>query len=280
MALSPSSTTFRDMVAAISPSWLQGYTGSRFMYSMAIMFDALSDLSAYAVRARFPDLAPPDAFVYLANDRQIEQGFQEPQPSYAISLTQWLDRWAHAGSPWGLIMAVRGFVSPDLCYVATINNNSVWDYASAGQLCDPSNPPTHTRVFGRWIWDSLSWPYLFHKAWWRVWVIITPSSSTWQQTETYSDGSRYAEGQVWGFTGTNAQVIALQQLVSKWKASNTWVPWVILSFDPTAFLPTGAGANPTGTWGTWSTVTANPSSGRPLYTTSRAQSCAYVDGVM
>ena len=277
--IAPTTTTFRDMAQAISPSWLQGYVGSRFMYSMAICFDAIADGAAYAVRARFPDLAPADGFQYLASDRQIEQGFQEPLSYYATRLTQWLDRWAHAGSPWGVLMAVRGYVSPDTCYVATVNNNSVYDYYLAGQPCDPGHVPTHIQVAGRWVWDSLSSPYLYAKAWWRMWVVITPSSTTWQQTEKYSDGSHFGSGQCWGFNGTNAQVVGLQRLIGKWKASNTWVPWIIVSFDSTAFQPSGVGATPSGYYGTWSKVISNPSSGRPLYAPSRDANVAYFDGV-
>lgn len=282
MSAGPSSTTFRDMVAAISPSWLQGFVGLRFMYSMAIQFDAIADAAAYAVRARFPDLAPPDAFPYLANDRQIEQGFQEPQTSYATRLTQWLDRWSHVGSPFGLLMAIRGFISPDLAMVATVNNRGVYDYYSQGVQDAPSVPPTHFKAPGSlyWAWDRFSWPYLFTFAYWRIWVIIWPSAGTWTQTtHKYDDGlSKWDAGFTYDWSGTVAQANALRALIKKWKRSRTWVPWIIISFDPLAFLPSGADELPNGLYGTWSKVVTG-SNGRPQYVPSRLANAAYLDGV-
>lgn len=277
----PTSTTFRDMVYALSPSWLRGFVGYRYMYSMAIQFDAIADAAAYAVRARFPTIAPPDALPFLANDRQIEQGFREPTPAYLTRLTQWLDRHAHAGSPFGLLMALRGYVSPDLCMIATVNNFRAYDYYAAGAPDGPSDPPTHTRPIGEryWDWDTASWPYLFDVAWWRVWVIIYPSASTWTQSpHTWGDGAVWGGGWSFGWSGTPAQVQALQALVRKWKAANTWVPWIIISFDASAFLPSGADELPAGKYGTWSKV-ITAANGRPQYVRSRWPQAAYLDGV-
>jgi hypothetical protein len=291
MSLSPSSTTFRDMVQAISPSWLQGFVGLRYMYSMAIQFDAIADAAAYAVRARFPDLAPPDAFQFLANDRQIDQGFQEPQSNFATRLTQWLDRWAHAGSPFGLLLAVRGFVSPDLPEVATVNQNGVWDYYTKGVQDSPSLPPTHSYQPGvvGWNWDSASWPFLSKiivngavgQAWWRTWVIIwSTTTGPWHQTtQTYGDGSTWGGGESYGWTGSAVQANNLRALVKKWKSAGTWVPWIIVSFNDVTFQPSGTGTQPDGTYGTWSKV-ITAANGRPQYVPSRSPLAAYLSGVL
>ena len=285
MSQTPSSTTFRDMVAAISPTWLNGWVGVRYMYSMAIQFDAIGDAAAYAVRARFPDLAPTDAFPYLANDRQIDQGFQESQTSFATRLTQWLDRWAHAGSPFGLLMAVRGYVAPDNCLVATVNNGGVFDFYPVGVVASPTTPPDHLPVQtpNPWIWDSLSWPHLYSSAWWRVWLIIWPSAATWTKTaHTYNDGvSFYGSGPsfTYDWSGTLAMAQNLQALVKKWKSAGTWIPWIIVSFDELAFLPSGGDAYPAGLYGTWTKVVPNILTARPLYAYARYQNAAYLDGV-
>ena len=286
MSAGPVSTTFRDMVYAISPSWLRGKTGSRFMYSMAIQFDAIADGAAYAVLARFPSLAPQDALPWIANDRQIEQGFQEPQPAWVLRLAQWLDRWAHAGSPWGVLMAVRGWVAPDQCAVATVSNRAAFDSYAAGAPCDPYHPPVHVQVasLGGWDWDSLTGFFLFYTTPWRMWVILYPSASTWQKTgQVWGDGSLWGEGNVYGVSGgpaTSAQLQGLRATIKKWKRARTWVPWIILSWDSAAFLPNGAGAQPEGLYATWSKVTPTGNGGRPQYVRSRYAAAAYVEGVL
>lgn len=291
MSQVPASTTFRDMVAAISPTWLQGFVGLRFMYAMAIQFDAIGDAAAYAVRARFPDLAPPDAFPCLANDRQIEQGFAEPQASYATRLTQWLDRLAHMGSPFGLLMAVRGYIAPVLSEVATINVNGVWDSYAKGQQDGPLVPPTHQQnVLQGWNWDSSSWPYLTRRVvgsqtgstWWRVWIVIWSTGSTAPWTATthkYDDGvSTWDGGFTYDWSGTVAQANGLRAIAKKWKASNTWIPWILVSFSDGSYQATGAGVQPDGNWGTWSKVVTG-ANGRPQYVPSRDANTAFLDGV-
>jgi hypothetical protein len=283
MGASPVSTTFRDMVYAISPSWLRGPIGSRFMYSMAVQLDAAADGIAYAVLARFPTKAPADAMPWIANDRQIEQGFQESQADWTARLTQWLDRWAHAGSPWGVLMAVRGWVAPDPCAVLTVNNRGVFDSYAQGAPCDPAHPPTHTPTFNGWVWDALSGLRLWGFTPWRMWVVLYPGASTWTQTsQVWGDGSRWGNGAVYGVTGGSATASQLQGLratVKKWKRSRTWVPWIILSWDPAAFLP-GASVTPAAEYGTWSMVVSTGVVGRTRYVRSRYAGAAYVEGVV
>ena len=55
-------TTFVDMSDDINPTYLNGPVFARYRASMTIMYDDLADGAALAVRARFPSVAPPDAF--------------------------------------------------------------------------------------------------------------------------------------------------------------------------------------------------------------------------
>ena len=61
----PVTSTIRDMGDAISPSWLNGPNGKRYRYCMAVLWDALLDTTAYAVRAGCPSTAPTDAFFWF-----------------------------------------------------------------------------------------------------------------------------------------------------------------------------------------------------------------------
>ena len=275
--------SLRDLADILSPSWLRGPNGSRLIYSMSVQFDALSDWAAYAVRAGHPTLAPNDADPLLSLNRQIAQGPTEPRTSWVSRLTQWLDIWSHAGSPWGVLMAVRAWVSPDVPEVATVANAGTWDSYDAGAACDPSHPPTHVTLTNGWDWDSASAPYLQSLpgggiAWWRVWVVIWPG--VWaKSTQTYGDGSTYGDVHLYGVSGPSVNDLAgLRAQIREWKSANTWVPNVILSWDASAFKPLLSSPRPDGYYGTWSKIVLDVH-GRPTRVPSRTIDAAYLDGV-
>lgn len=142
-------TTFLDFSDAISPPPLSGPVFSAYRASMSIQFDSLSDGAALAVRARFPSVAPPDAFPYLGQDRTVYQGFAEPQASYILRLQQWLDLLPYEGFPSGIMCAMLGYVIPASWTVAnpgtsvlcrTVDNSSNWNTYEAGANPVPLGP--------------------------------------------------------------------------------------------------------------------------------------------
>lgn len=68
----------------------------------------------------------------------------------------------------------------------------------------------------------------------------------------------------WGLNVPSNTIRTLRLILSTWKSTNTWYPWMLFSFSggdgdpPSDFNPHGtAGAgNPDNTWGTWATVVA------------------------
>ena len=144
-----STTDFRDLGDAISPAWLNAPVGKAYRYAMSVQYDALCDGFAYAVRARFPLIAPPDAFVWFAQDRLIIQGPNEPLSTYAVRLTQWLDLWRHAGSSMAIELALLAYFYPLAPQVATIKSAadgslSEWLTYPVGSVPFPAgqtNPP-------------------------------------------------------------------------------------------------------------------------------------------
>ena len=288
MSALPTTTTFRDMAYALSPAWLRGWAGSRFMYSMAVELDAIGDGVAYAVRARFPNLAPSDAPPFIASDRQIVQGFSETTSSWLGRTVEWLDRHAHRGSPWGFLMAIRACFSPDTSAVACITNRNTWDSYAAGNLGDLVDvPPTHAYVSPHgdfFDWDSASGFQLRNtKAGsCRMWVVIYPDAAlAAKTTQVWGDGSKWGTGAAWGVkTMTPTQTLALRAAVGLWKAANTWCPTIILSWDPLGFTSSAASTiQPDGTWGTWAKVTPTGNGGRPQYVESRSGNAAYLEGI-
>lgn len=264
--------TMRDLAYNASPSWWRGKWASRYLYSIAVQFDALMDLAAYAVRASFPTLAPPDNIANIANDRGIYQGFQESAAAYAVRLTQWLDRWAKGGSPWGVLMALRGYVAPATPACAIVNTQGQWSYYLEGAPSDPSDGPV-TQLLPAWTWDSI--PY----AWWRIWIIIWPvASGLWSQylpNWGASAGWTWGSGWVWGTTATTAQVVAMKALVQTWASANTVIPFLLMAWSTSWFSPfSSSGDLPTAAYQNYGTVTTT--SGRRFYGPGRSTNAAYI----
>jgi hypothetical protein len=265
----PVTSNMRDTGDVISPSWLNGPVGQKFRYSMSVLYDGLADGAGYAVRARFPALAPHDAFVWLQQDRQIDQGFAESQASYIGRLQQWLDLWAFAGLPTGILLALLGYMLPVRPEIRTVDNWGQWyTYAAAQVPLGPPpawvpTPPTQVTTFpsapNNWRWDSVSSPTLYGVAWGRIWPIIySIGGAPWSApTATIGGGWRLGDGTLVGWGAPIEQAVALTTIARKWRAAHVSIPAIIVCYDSTYFDPSltfGSSKLPDGTWGYWSKV--------------------------
>lgn len=246
---------FRDQLAQNLPTWLNGPNGARYVYPLGLVLDCMAQAAVFAVQARFPGGAPEDAFTWLAQDRQIQRGFQESKESYADRLRSWLDLWRRAGSAESILVALGGYITPSVATMRTVSNSSAWDTIAAGD----SPPPVHVLVSPpNWDWDSAVYG---HKAddptdpeytakWYRAWVIIFPPASLWVQDQTLGDGHTLGDGRVLGFSGTVDEAESIRQQVAQWKPAHATIVNIILCFDNTQFnpaLPSGGSQNPDGT---------------------------------
>ena len=253
VTIPPATSRFRDMSDAISPTWLNGPVGQRYRYSMAVLYDALSDACGYANLARWPYTCPYDAFPYLAADRQIVQGFAEPNASFANRLVQWLDLWRAAGSPMGVMLAVLGLFLPTSVTIRTVDNSSNWNTYLAGATPFPISasvptPPTYVAGAGNWNWDGNTTP------WWRAWIIIYVGPLGWTIGPKWGDGGKWGDpGRLWGISGpAYGQLATLRAIIKQWKPAHSWIANVILTTNTARFDPAhaaGGGVNPDGTWG-------------------------------
>ena len=134
-------TNFVDLSDAINPPPLNGPFFIAYRAASSIMYSALADGAALAVRARFPSVAPSDAFPYLGQDRTVYNGFAEPIASYSLRLQQWLDLLAYEGLPTGMMCALLGYCIPATwtalspgtsCLVRTVDDSSNWNSYAAG----------------------------------------------------------------------------------------------------------------------------------------------------
>jgi hypothetical protein len=185
----------------ICPTYLAGPVGSRYLYSMAIIYDGLNDAAGYAVRARFPNYAPSDAYPWLAQDRQIFQGATETSTSYVARMIQWLDLWRHSGSSTGVLLGVLATMSPNMPQVLAVSSTGAGEYSSwdtyaagvspfpAGQT-NPTPPAHYLAATANFDWDGSSQPYYYPWVRWRKWVVIfSISGSPWPApTATWASG--------------------------------------------------------------------------------------------
>lgn len=278
----PHSNVFRQFVRNISPTWLNGSVSGSFMYSMAILFDALSDGASYAVRARFLTIAPPDALTWFQQDRQIDPGPNESTSSFTARLLIWLDLWRLAGTDFSILLALLAYLTPNSLAVSIVSASGTWNLYPAGAASSLSLPPTWAGL-GLWNWDGNADPfYARPQHWWRSWLIIyDPTNLMWKPTPKWGDGHRWGDGTCWGYNGTASQGASIRALVKKWKQAGVQFPQIIISFDSTWFQPGNVpGAkSPDGTWGHWGKVAA--AGGWPrAYIASRNPVAIYADGII
>jgi hypothetical protein len=241
-------TTFRDQAAAISPTYLKGPWGTKWIYTHAIILDGIADGTAFAALAGNPSVAPTDGIPWLALDRQIDQGPNEPLTSFRVRLAQWLDLWRLAGSQRSVLLALASYFTPNGYTIETVNDSQLgsdvtaWDSSTAG-----ADPPTHTLTTPHnWNWDGI---YVAG----RSWVIIF--GGPWTQGPLIG-GFTFGDGTVLGFTGGNPpnDAPSIRGLVAKWKSAGDYVAQIIIAFDATWYQPTDtlpSAKLPDGTWGPW-----------------------------
>ncbi len=98
-----------DLAWRIGPPWLQRTWGVKFLSALLTPLDALEELMAAAVRARFPQWNAPDALSLIGRERRIRRGRAEPSGTYARRLRRWLDDHRLRGGPRALLRQMRAY---------------------------------------------------------------------------------------------------------------------------------------------------------------------------
>jgi hypothetical protein len=246
----PETTTFRESVKNVCPSWLQGFWGYRFLYSTAIQLDAISEALRQGVLARMPGYGTREALPYIGNDRQILRGFQETDAAYIQRLQQAIPTWKLAGNSYSIIGQLAGYVSPyapTIRYVVTgkdETNTSIADYVTL-----QAGATSYSRRSGanfNWDWDGQLNNY-------RFWVILYLLNPGGLFGPVNWGGFSYGDGSTWGGSATAGLVQDVRAIVSKWKAGGTQCVNIIVApanVTATVFNPTNApgGNMPDGDW--------------------------------
>lgn len=241
--------SFRDSIIRIAPPWLQGTVGSKLLYSVGAVLDALADATIFGVKARMPGECPPEAYAHIGADRIIVRGFDETDAAHAIRLRRFLDDHKQRGNPWALMRQVQGYLSGHAVKLRTVDNSGNWytlnaDGTPGGVVqASPNN----------WNWDGNS------ASWCRFWLIIYPPADLWTEgPNNWGDaaGPNWGAGtKTWGSTATVEQVTTIREIVRAWMPAHAKCQNIIIAFDPASFNPSAApfsAGMPDGQWGNWS----------------------------
>lgn len=98
---------FIDYQLAHAPPWLLGPWGEKLMRLLGQAKEDQSERTKLAVKARFIDLAPPDAIPDLGKDRVMLRAPGEADDAYRERLARAFDIWPTAGTETGLLELFR-----------------------------------------------------------------------------------------------------------------------------------------------------------------------------
>ena len=252
----------RDLAYSISPTWLQGEIGEKYIYSQALIVDATADRVEQGTRAKMPGKCDPTALPCIARDRGVVKGIGDTDATYAERCRTAVTDWHFSGIAGGTMRVLLDFITIDVrpaCSVVWASNGGTnltqwYTLAEAeprGTAPNSFSNLSATPYFFDWTWDAIE-----NRR--RFWIIlhINAAGTPWiADGRTYADGSTYGDGHLYGVSGiTAAQVETLRQLAGQWKAAHACCQIVVAldatSFDPfsTASLPGANATLPNGTW--------------------------------
>lgn len=246
---------FRRLIRYLGPSnitrdtVLGTETDSRVLWSIATMYDALSQRVWEGVQARFPGLGPEDAIPVIGRDRRIIRGPNEPIATHVLRQIRWLDDHRQRGNAWSLLEQIRGYLSPHAVRVRTVDEHGNW------YTIDRNGSRSRFKA-SSWNWDGSA----IADARSRYWVIIYATTDSpqkpWARSSLWGDtGLTWGEkGRTWGSTATRDEIDGLRRIVKFWRPDGTRCVHILYVFDDAAFNPADtAPPLPDGTWGSWGT---------------------------
>lgn len=242
---------FRTLGTQIVPPWISRgpddtSDGARAYYGMLTMLDHQTERARQGLLCRFPDFTPDDGVALLCKDRGIIRGFEEPREAINARLKAWWDTWKKAGSAFGLLDELAGYLSPYEVRLRTVDNSGNW-YAR-----EPDGTKSYSWDQANWDWDSAT--NGSHAAQWsRFWVIIYPlASGLWPLNPDLGDANLWGgdlSGSVnvtIGSTATPEQAATVRRIVQLRKPAGTRCVQIIVAYDDASFDP--AAPEPDGAW--------------------------------
>lgn len=210
------STTLRDQVADLSPTWLREDVGGTILRAFGTVLDALCDRTNQGVKLRFPEVGSPTALGYTGNDRNIERGPNQSDATYAAQLRVAFATWRNAGGARTILRQLQlYFPAASIPTMRAVTNAAMWHTIDGGGTVAKLNDGAN------WNWDGLS-------RWWRGWIIIESGGrwtlDYWDEIATWGDGG------CWGSDIEEGDVLSVNAIVKKWKPANV-VEQILITFD-------------------------------------------------
>jgi hypothetical protein len=77
--------TFQDAIRGRVPRWLLGHWGYRFLYSLAIQFDAIAHTAVAGMKAGWPGAYTVETLPLLGRQRRVLRGPKWSDAKYAVA---------------------------------------------------------------------------------------------------------------------------------------------------------------------------------------------------
>lgn len=246
---------WRNSITELAPPWLRGGRGEKMLRSFGLLVDAFYEAALQAWESHMPGLGTPTALQWTGRDRQILRGPDEPAASYSVRLRRWLDDWPRAGSSWGVLAQLAGYLTPHSVLLRHVDNSGNW-YRNEGGV------ETFDGALANWDWDGTP------DAWSRFWVILY-ADGVWADDGLWDDPGEWDDGGTWDSEASPEEVTSVRAIWAQWKGTGKRMH-VILAFDNASFAP--ATPEPDGQWGQASKYSGG------VQVPARLETASYWDG--
>ena len=200
---------FRDTWPALAPEWLTTGFAEKYMYTLELQRDILLDKMNQAIKIRWPGQGDASQLPYLAHDRQIFQGPNEPVDQFIQRLIAAFDSWGRAGSRVSVLEQLQAYLlgtypngTKQLPQAAIVGGSyptvTQWDVIDANtpSIALAGGFPAKTTVMpSNFNWDGKSIPW---RSWLILYMALVPTSGlsgSAAATSTAAAGSYASPGQ-------------------------------------------------------------------------------------
>lgn len=255
---------FRNTLVRWIPGYFKNSRIFRFLYTLATLADAGTQIAIEGLQARMPGVGTFSALPMIGRDRKITRGYAEPPIPYGTRLQNFRKYHRTKGNPFTIMRMVRDYVYPNRPLMRIVNNQGTW------YTLNPDDTE-NTHYGENWNWDGAVLPTGIS----RFWLIIYQNGDPWSSSLEWGTNPDWGQsGYSWGSTATGDQVATVRAIVEDWRSATALCSHIIIAFDPASFDPTAApGAPlPDGTWGVTSKIVGG------VAVPTRLDSALYWDG--
>lgn len=234
------------------------------------------DASDYAAGGPAPNV---DALPYIGRNRGLRPGKHEPAHMYAARLRDWHEAKRTAGTPGGLLHALRAVLAPTPPKVRLVRGGypgagegywwtlddtglryQTWEGKGVFWPADGSAPVADATVAHAWDWDSEYWypPEPIpdpSRLWAIIYAPVTPELTTFEGQfgdglSVYGEKDANGDKLTTGTTATAPYVETVRAVCEDFKAAGCTVSHVVVTLTSTLFDPADPGSLnwPDGWW--------------------------------